>query len=487
MDEDLTLAKSLNRLRPIHFIGIGGIGMSALALIFENKGHQISGSDTRKNKNIQKLLDKGVTIYNSQIASNIKCVLKEARLPPLIVISTAIPKNNAELQAAIQEKLEIWHRSDLLASLMEEQSSIAVAGSHGKTTTSSLIATLLAVAKKDPTAVIGGVVPYWGTNGHAGEGKLLVAEADESDGSLTKLNAELGVLTNIELDHTDHYENISEIIKIMKKFSKQCKQLISNYDCPVVRENFKDSIFYSTETHIGVSYAALPVKLEGDKTMAEIYENNKSLGKITIPIPGKHNLNNMIAAIAACRIEGLSFEEIKKGLEYIQTPKRRFDFQGVWQERLIYDDYAHHPSEVKATIEIGRLMLNSSTTPLPGRPERILIVFQPHRYTRTQEFLERFAKELGKADSIILAPIFAAGENPIEGLTSHSLEKEIKILYPNLPIFTANTLNETSLLVKKHSLKNDLIISMGAGNINTLWELLCKEKQSTYWNSKLAA
>ncbi len=461
--------------------------MSALALILAERGHTVTGSDIKHTKGINKLVGKGIKIFPTQSSTNIKTICKGANAGPLIVVSTAIPKNNPELEAAQEAKLAIIHRSDLLANLINEQPSIAIAGSHGKTTTSTIITTLLAFANEDPTAVIGGLVPYYNSNGHAGGGRLLIAEADESDGTLVKFKAELGVITNLELDHTNHFSNLQEMIKTMQRFGKGCRNLLANKDCPILSKHFEPSAWWSISKVEGVDFAAIPISLDGNQTIADIYEKEELIGQITLPLPGLHNLSNTIGAIGACRMEGIPFDEIQKGISKLQAPHRRFDFRGHWQGRQIVDDYAHHPSEVSATLSLARLMINSASTTLPKQPQRLVVVFQPHRYSRTKEFLEEFAIALGKADTLLLAPVYAAGEQPIEGADSKKLSEMIKKNYPKLPVSIATELNEIPVLLEKESLIDDLVLFMGAGDINTLWEKLNHKDSSKRWEPRLAA
>ncbi len=472
----------------IHFIGVGGIGMSALALILFKRGYSVSGSDQQSSHSLKCLSDQGVKIFDQQNESNITHICKNNRLNPIVVLSTAIPSNNQELQAAKQANLEIWHRSDLLAALIHKQPTIAIAGSHGKTTTSTIITTLLALSGRDPTAVIGGLVPHYKSNGHAGQGKLLIAEADESDGSLIKFDPELGVITNLELDHTDHYPNLETLISTMQIFRQRSKRTLANYDCPNLRKNFKASAWWSVKTYQGVDFAALPVKFDGNETVAMIYEKEKLIGKITLPLAGIHNLSNSIAAIGACRMEGMSFEELKKYMPFVQAPSRRFELRGNWKGRQIIDDYAHHPSEISATIARARLMVKSNPNDLTKENKRLVVVFQPHRYSRTKNFLNDFAKSLGKADLVLLAPLYEAGEKPIQGINNKSLAIAMKKYHVNVPVLVSDSLDHLTILVKENTLENDLIISMGAGDINSLWQRLQnKYNENNLPSSNIAA
>ena len=468
------MALLLDSHQPVHFIGVGGIGMSALARILADRGQTVSGSDPRDNATVQNLRDRGVRIFSEQTAASINTLLEAHERAPIVVISTAIPDDNPELVRARERGLDIWHRSDLLAALSSQQPAIAVAGSHGKTTTSSLITTLLHQAGEDPTAVIGGIVPCIGSNGHSGQGRLLVAEADESDGSLVKFQASLGLITNLELDHTDHYRGLDDLIKTLQRFGNGCDRLLANHDDPILREHFRADAWWSVQTSDEVDFAALPLQLDGDRCHARFFESGKAVGEFTLPMPGLHNLSNATAALAACRMEGLSLERLMGGLAALQTPGRRFDLRGTWQGRHIVDDYAHHPSEVKATLEMARLMVDSGRSPLPSPPRRLLAVFQPHRFSRTQEFLGEFALALQNCDALMLAPVYAAGEKPIEGVCSRTLADRVRALRPDLPVHVADTIDELVCLVRDGSQPEDLVLAMGAGDVNGLWSQLSR-------------
>ena len=468
------MALLLDSHQPVHFIGVGGIGMSALARILADRGQTVSGSDPRDNATVQNLRDRGVRIFSEQTAASINTLLEAHEQAPIVVISTAIPDDNPELVRARERGLDIWHRSDLLAALISQQPAIAVAGSHGKTTTSSLITTLLHQAGEDPTAVIGGIVPCIGSNGHSGQGRLLVAEADESDGSLVKFQASLGLITNLELDHTDHYRGLDDLIKTLQRFGNGCDRLLANHDDPILREHFRADAWWSVQTSDEVDFAALPLQLDGDRCHARFFESGKAVGEFTLPMPGLHNLSNATAALAACRMEGLSLERLMGGLAALQTPGRRFDLRGTWQGRHIVDDYAHHPSEVKATLEMARLMVDSGRSPLPSPPRRLLAVFQPHRFSRTQEFLGEFALALQNCDALMLAPVYAAGEKPIEGVCSRTLADRVRALRPDLPVHVADTIDELVCLVRDGSQPEDLVLAMGAGDVNGLWSQLSR-------------
>ena len=446
--------------------------MSAIAGILADRGYAVSGSDPRDNAVLQDLRSRGVRVFREQSAATIAAIRSGTSQAPLVVVSSAVPADNGELREARRSGLEILHRSDVLASLIAGQQSVAVAGSHGKTTTSTLVASLLQATNNDPTAVIGGIVPDFGSNGRNGSGPWLVAEADESDGSLVKFQATLGVITNLELDHTDHYPNLEALIATLQRFGRGCGQLLANRDCPILREHFQASHWWSTTNPAGVDFAATADELSGDSTLATFHEQGMAVGQFRLPLPGLHNLSNATAAMAVCRLQGVSFAELRLAVEQLQAPGRRFDFCGEWNGRLVVDDYAHHPSEVEATLAMARLMVSSGRSPLPYPPQRLLAVFQPHRYSRTAEFLEAFAAALSQADEVVLAPLYTAGEAAIPGISSEALAAAIRRLRPSLPVAVSASLDDLAGAVATRSRPGDLVLAMGAGDVNGLWSRL---------------
>ncbi|MFM2081048.1 MAG: hypothetical protein RLZZ589_1672 [Cyanobacteriota bacterium] len=443
--------------------------MSAIAGILAERGYPVSGSDPRENAVLQDLRRRGVRVFREQSSATIAAIRSGTDQPPLVVVSSAVPADNPELLEARRIGLTILHRSDVLAALIAGQTSVAVAGSHGKTTTSTLVASLLYATEHDPTAVIGGIVPAFGSNGRHGEGSLLVAEADESDGSLVKFQAWLGVITNLELDHTDHYPDLDSLIATLQRFARGCGQLLANRDCPILREHFQARHWWSTTSAEGVDFAAIADELSGDSTLATFHEDGRPVGQFRLPLPGLHNLSNATAAMAVCRLHGVSFAELRRAVEALQAPGRRFDFRGDWFGRLVVDDYAHHPSEVEATLAMARLMVTSGRSPLPVAPRRVVAVFQPHRYSRTAEFLEPFARALSGADAVLLAPLYAAGEAPIAGISSEAMAHALRRLNPELPVRVSTSLEELAEAVATVSRPDDLVLAMGAGDVNGLW------------------
>lgn len=472
-DRSPSLIPPLSRQQPLHFIGVGGIGMSALAAILAERGHRVSGSDRRDSSVLERLRKLGVRVFLEQTAATLAAVNSGNAQPPLVVISSAVPDSNPELSEARRLGLPICHRSDVLAALINSQPTIAVAGSHGKTTTSTLVASLLAATGHDPTAVIGGVVPAFGSNGRHGAGRLLVAEADESDGSLVKFRPQLGVLTNVELDHTDHYPDLDALIATLQRFAGGSRRLLANRDCPVLRKHFCADHWWSIESPEGADFAAIAIEARGDGSRVAFYEQGVLMGHLELPLPGRHNLSNAAASLAACRLEGVAFSTLAEAVCELRPPGRRFDVRGVWNGRMVVDDYAHHPSEVAATLEMARLMVTSGRSPLPAPPQRLLAVFQPHRYSRTAQFLEEFATALARADAVQIAPLYAAGEQPIEGVSSEALAEAIRRLAPSLPVTVAASMDQLAETISRDSATGDLVLAMGAGDVNSLWERLC--------------
>lgn len=494
--------------RPFHFIGIGGIGMSALAYILAKRQLPVSGSDVRLSHITQRLQDQGAHIFWQQEASNLEffspstvqagAIASKASsartvsphltevptapsrslsssgsettngLPahlPQVICSTAITTRNPEYQAALDLDCPIFHRSDLLAALIQDYKSIAVAGTHGKTTTSSLVAYLLMKTGLDPTIVVGGEVTAWEGNARLGQGPYLVAEADESDGSLVKLSAYIGIVTNIELDHPDHYESLDDVIGIFKTFSQRCQTLIGCIDCPNVRESLQPTITYSLDPSLGADYTASSVSYQAYGTTAQIWERGTCLGTLNLKLLGQHNLSNALSAIAVGRCLGLEFPAIAQALETFEGARRRFECRGIHRDITFIDDYAHHPSEVRVTLAAARLRVKEALEQ-GARSRRIVAVFQPHRYSRTLTLMADFAEAFQDADLALITDIYGAGEpNPLQisgqhlatAIADHHHQVEychsLEAVYQSL----------TSILRP-----GDVVLFLGAGNLNQI-------------------
>lgn len=468
--------------RPFHFIGIGGIGMSALAYVLAKRQMPVSGSDIRPSHITRNLESIGTHIFGRQEASNLEFfgsresvnrkLLKAEEISsnasnstlPQVVCSTAINANNLEYKAAQQLGCPILHRSDVLAALISDYYSIAVAGTHGKTTTSSMIGYMLLEAGLDPTIIVGGEVDAWEGNARLGQSKYLVAEADESDGSLVKHAPEIGIITNIELDHPDHYETLEEVVNIFQKFTDGCKTVIGCIDCDTVRELLrKDSgksaqptITYSLNPETNADYTVTNIDYRADGSTALVWEKGQVLGVLNLRLLSRHNLSNALSAVAVGRALGLDFSAIAQGLATFEGARRRFELRGEVGGITFIDDYAHHPSEIRATLAAARLQAR------PG--QRVVAIFQPHRYSRTLTFLEEFAESFTHADLVVLTDIYSAGEPNLGQISGEQLAEKIAQHHPQV-LYQANlTLMSEFLLQTLHP--GDLALFLGAGNLN---------------------
>ncbi|MBW4591839.1 MAG: UDP-N-acetylmuramate--L-alanine ligase [Brasilonema angustatum HA4187-MV1] len=460
--------------RPFHFIGIGGIGMSALAYVLAKRHLPVSGSDLRPNHITRRLELIGTHIFGKQEASNLEffrphchptgvvlntqeelSTFSKAKLPQ-VICSTAINTTNLEYKAALELGCPIFHRSDVLAALITQYNSIAVAGTHGKTTTSSMIGYMLLEAGLDPTILVGGEVNAWEGNARLGQSQYLVAEADESDGSLVKHSPEIGIITNIELDHPDHYDTLEEVVETFQTFAKGCKTLVGSIDCTTVRDRLQPTISYSLNPETGADYTVSNVDYKADGTTALVWERSKALGVLNLRLLSKHNLSNALAAVAVGRILGLKFAEIAKGLATFEGARRRFEFRGEVNGITFIDDYAHHPSEIRATLAAARLQAR------PGH--RVVAIFQPHRYSRTLTFLEEFAQSFSHADLVILTDIYSAGEPNLGQVSGEKLASEVAKQHPQ--VMYQPTLASVCEYLQQTLHYGDLALFLGAGNIN---------------------
>ena len=481
--------------KPFHFIGIGGIGMSALAYIVAKRQIPVSGSDLRTSDITTRLKALGVRIFNCQEAANLNWFtttaqsvydhnsslavnsqterqsitiapvnnsLNSNKVLPQIIRSTAIDESNAEYQAAVALDCPIFHRSDLLAALIAKYHSIAVSGTHGKTTTSSLIAYMLWKAGLDPTAIIGGEVSAWSGNARVGQSEYLVAEADESDGSLVKHSPAIGIITNIELDHPDRYRDIGEVIEIFQTFANQCQTLIGCLDDEVVRQNLQLDISYGLNAELSPDYTAKNIKYQAQSTEAEIWERGEYLGVLNLQLLGQHNLSNALAAVAVGRKLGLDFAVIKEAIAPFGGTKRRFEHRGEANGITFIDDYAHHPSEIRATLAAAKQKVQSEEN-----QQRVVAIFQPHRYTRTETFMEEFATAFKDADVVVLTDIYSAGEKNITGISGEKLAEAMAANHPHVYYHSSLT-SLDNFLCEQILRSGDLALFLGAGNLNQI-------------------
>ncbi|HIX83077.1 MAG TPA: UDP-N-acetylmuramate--L-alanine ligase [Candidatus Megamonas gallistercoris] len=453
----------LENIRKLHFVGIGGVGMSAIAEVMLDKGYEISGSDLSDSEVVQKLRAKGATVYKGHDSTNVEG--KDA-----IVLSSAIHQDNPELVQAKKLGLKIFHRSDILAFLLNAVKGIAVAGAHGKTTTSSMISVVLEHAGIDPTILIGGFVDYLNGNAKLGKSDYLVAEADESDGSFLKFYPHIAVVTNIEDDHMDHYGSMENIIKAFVQFiqnlDKENGLAVLCFDNENIRNITKqiDRQYISYALEHEADYTATDIVTDGPQTTFTVVYKGEKLGAVTLNIPGRHNVLNALATIAVCHKLGLSIKTIAEGFTVFSGTKRRFQTKFRNEDVWIVDDYAHHPTEIQTTIKAAK----------QTEPKRLIVAFQPHRYTRTQLLRKEFGSCFKGADMLILTDIYAASEKPIPGISGKTIVEEVK-MQTGVDAVYIEKLADIAPWLEKNKQKGDLIITMGAGNIYTVGETLADE------------
>ncbi|MFH1547835.1 MAG: UDP-N-acetylmuramate--L-alanine ligase [Candidatus Omnitrophota bacterium] len=450
---------------PIHFIGIGGCSMSGIAYILFKKGYKVQGADLQENSYTKRLTELGIKVYIGHKKDNIKDA-KE------IVYSNAVSCGNEELVLAKQKGLEIFPRGQILASLMNSSAGIAICGSHGKTTTSSLISFLFLRAGLEPTFIVGGNVIDLDTNAHVGKSELFIAEADESDGSFLMLSPLFEIITNIEEEHLDYYKNFENLKNAFLKYIHNIKNggsLIAGGDDEIVKnilmshkKNIKAQIITYGICPTNLIYAS-NIHTDNGKTCFEVNFKGKNLGKIKMSLLGIHNVKNALACIAVGLLNGIKFKEIAEILPGFRGVSRRFQIKGRYKGALIVDDYAHHPTEIKAAIQMVEEL----------KPKRTIAIFQPHRYTRTQYFVREFAKALKKVDVPILIPIYAASEKPIPGVTSRLICEHLEKL--GTPALHFENKKEVVAYLKKTIQPNDIVLTVGAGDVYKIGEELLGE------------
>lgn len=457
-----------DRIRHIHFVGIGGTGMCGIAEVLNNEGYQISGSDLADNAATQHLLSIGVRIYTGHNAENIAGA-------DVVVTSTAVRKDNPEVVAAIAHKIPVIPRAMMLAEIMRFGRGIAIAGTHGKTTTTSLTASVLAAAGLDPTFVIGGRLTAAGSNAKLGKGEYIVAEADESDASFLYLTPLFTVVTNIDIDHMDTYDH--DIEKLHQAFvdfvhrmpfygkaflcidSEHVRQILPRIQKPYVTYGLDDNAdLYATN-----------ITTSGAKMCFDVHTRKKGIKpfSVTVNMPGRHNVLNALAVIGVALEIDVPVQAIQQGLENFSGVGRRFQNYGDITlpnggKALVIDDYGHHPVEMAATIEAAR----------GAYPQRRLVVaFQPHRYTRTRDLFEDFVQVLTKADNVVLTDVYTAGEEPIVAADSKALMRAIRVLGKIEPIYVAKVDAIASTLLNVLQ-DGDVLLNMGAGSINKVPAML---------------
>ncbi len=462
MSTDLHPAVGMgHRTRLIHFVGIGGIGMSGIAEVLLNLGYGVRGSDLKSSETTQRLESLGGDVRIGHDESNVDGV-------DVVVVSSAVKSDNAEVRAARRAKIPVIRRAEMLAELMRLKYGIAIGGTHGKTTTTSLVATMLTHAQLDPTVVVGGKVNKLGSTAKLGQGPYLVAEADESDGSFLHLSPTIAVITNIDPEHLDHYVGgIDEIRDTFVSFVNRIPfygLAVLCIDHPEVQAILprveKRYVTYGLSPQADIM--ATNVRFEGPKTTFDVVVEQQVRGTVTLSMLGRHNVENALAAVAIALELGVPYTAIIEALEDFDGVERRFTVRGVVDDVMVVDDYGHHPAEVRATLAGARAAY-------PGR--RIVVAFQPHRYSRTKNLLDDFATAFNDADVVRFTPIYAAGEAPIEGVSTEALV-DVVANHGHRDVSAVADVDAAVAAVVDEARAGDLIINFGAGDIGRAGRLV---------------
>lgn len=455
------------KIRHIHCIGIGGSGMSGIAEVLLNLGYKVSGSDLHSTDVTQRLSHLGGTVHIGHDPKNIEGA-------DVVVISSAVTSRNVEVQAAKKSLIPVIPRAEMLAELMRLKYGVAIAGAHGKTTTTSMVAMVLANGGMDPTVVIGGKLNILGSNAKLGQGEFLVAEADESDGSFLKLSPTIAVVTTIDEEHLDYYKDISEIKKAFLQFINKIPfyglavlSLDDQHIQSLIPKVEKRYITYGLTTQ--ADFAARDIDLKGMKSSFDVLYRHRALGRFEVSVPGIHNIYNALAAIAVGMELEVSLDTIKRTLSEFSGVQRRFQIKGEIEGIIVVDDYGHHPTEIKATLSAAKR----------GWDRRTLVVFQPHRYTRTRDLLGQFGTAFYYADSLILTEIYPAGEEPIPDINGLRLYEVVKNHGHRDVVFIPEKgkILEHLLGVVQ---EGDLVITLGAGDIWKIGDELIKKLEKRH-------
>jgi UDP-N-acetylmuramate--alanine ligase len=440
----------------IHFVGIGGIGMSGIAELLLNLGYKVSGSDTKLSEITSRLKILGGIIFKGHAKKQVKGA-------DVVVVSSAVGPENSEVIAARQKSIPVIPRAEMLAELMRLKYSIAVAGAHGKTSTTSIIASVLERGGLDPTVVIGGKLKGIGSNAVLGQGDFIVAEADESDGSFLKFSPTISVVTNIDREHLDFYQDLDAIKGVFIDFIDR----IPFYGLAVLcldNEPIQDLLpsVQKRYTTYGMTtqadFHARDVLFEGLKSKFSVFHLGKKLGDIKLNLPGKHNVLNAMASIAVGIELEISFKVIKNALETLEGVQRRLEIKGVKSGVTVIDDYGHHPTEIKITLQTVRDCWPDN---------RIVVAYQPHRFSRTQALFDEFARSFYQSDILVLLPIYPAGEKRIKGINSQALAAGIKV-HGHKSVFFRKDFDSALSCLKKELKAGDILLTLGAGSV---WQI----------------
>jgi UDP-N-acetylmuramate--alanine ligase len=450
------------KINHIHFVGIGGIGMSGIAEVLLNLGYEVSGSDIRETEITRRLEQLGARISYQHRRENIEGA-------EVIVVSAAIKEGNPEVQSAAEKLIPVISRAEMLAELMRMKYGVAVAGTHGKTTTTSLIATVLAHAGLDPTVVIGGKLNSIGSNAKLGQGDFLVAEADESDGSFLKLLPTIAVVTNIDAEHLDYYQGLEQIKETFLQFIDRIPFFGLAVLC-LDQENVQSLIpqLQKRFTTYGLSsqadFQAKEMSFDGPRTSFELVHRGKDMGRLMVQMPGVHNVYNVLATAATAFELDLDFKTVQEALAGFSGIQRRFQRKAKIEDILVFDDYGHHPTEIKATLRAAK----------SGWRRRIVVLFQPHRYTRTKALFDDFLTAFYEADVLVITDIYPAGEEEIEGVHARRLFEGIRE-HGHRDVHYISDRHDILQYLSTVIVPGDLVITLGAGDIWRVGEDLIEE------------
>ncbi|NNC47535.1 MAG: UDP-N-acetylmuramate--L-alanine ligase [Sphingomonas sp.] len=458
--------KALGReIGTIHFVGIGGIGMSGIAEVMHQLGYSVQGSDIKESPVIEKLRSRGIAVAIGQKPEN----LGDAAV---VVCSTAISRGNPEVEAAIERRLPLVKRSEMLAELMRMQATVAVAGTHGKTTTTSMIAAMLDHGGIEPTVINGGIINRYGSNARLGKSDWMVVEADESDGSFLRLDGTVAVVTNIDPEHLEHYGSFDAVKDAFAQFIENVPfyglavMCIDHPEVQNVISRIKDRRIQTYGFSAQADVRAENVRTSGGNSTFDVVVtdrdgNSRTISDVELPMPGKHNVQNALAAIAVGMELGMSDAAVASGFETFDGVKRRFTKVGEVDGAIIIDDYAHHPVEITAVLKAAREAVS-------GQDEgRVIAVMQPHRYTRLHDLMDDFQNAFNEADIVMVTPVYEAGEEPIEGVDAAALADGVKARGHRM-VRTVEDEADLAKALRDIAAKGDIVLCMGAGDI-TRW------------------
>jgi UDP-N-acetylmuramate--alanine ligase len=447
---------------PIHFVGIGGIGMSGIAEVLANQGYTVRGSDVAESANVKRLRDQGIGVMVGHAAENVAGA-------HVVVVSSAIKRDNPELAAARGARLPVVRRAEMLAELMRLKSCVAIAGTHGKTTTTSMVAALLDAGHFDPTVINGGIINAYGTNARLGGGDWMVVEADESDGTFLKLPADVAIVTNVDAEHLDHFKTFAAVQEAFVSFVENVPFYgfaVMCSDHPIVQRlvgRIEDRRIVTYGENPQADVRLVDLDLAGGRSRFTVVFRDRSgqtvheIGSLTLPMPGRHNALNATAAIAVAHELGIGNDAIAKALANFGGVKRRFTRTGDWNGVAIFDDYGHHPVEIAAVLRAAR----------DSTKGQVIAVVQPHRYTRLKTLFEPFSTCFNDADAVIVADVYPAGEAPIEGADRDSLVNAVRAR-GHRQVIALDGPAQLAGIVHGLATPGDYVIFLGAGNI-TQW------------------